>query len=199
MARPTNDCWFGAACEYCGLEWTRDAIGKRLRFDPADDAIVCARGFGCARRRPEHEREVLVGGRKRKQYLLEGHWYREQQLADLAELSRQCIHERLAAGWTVSDALLPPYERGPVSLTTEYKRRITVALQRAGGTPTRVVQSDVRGRPRKYAEPVESIAQRFGKAPTVIYKHLRAHGYEETIRRLAAATRGANDSREVAA
>jgi hypothetical protein len=199
MARSTNDCWIGAACEYCGLEWERGATGKRLRFDPTDDAIVCARGFGCARRRPEHERFVLVNGRKRKQYLLDGYWYREQQLADLTEVSRQCVHWRLAAGWTVADALLPSYDRGSTSRTTEYKRRVSVALRRAGGTPSKVTLSDTRGRPPKYAESGVSLARRFGKATAVVYRRLHAHGYEEVLRWLLAETRGQNDSTEVAA
>lgn len=197
--RRVHECWIGAACEYCGLRWERGTVGKLLRFDMADDAIVCERGFGCARRRPEHERVMVKRGIERRQYLLDGHWYSETQLADLAELSRQCVGKRLEAGWTVADALLPVYDRGHLSRSSDYKRLCSLALRRAGGAPAKVNPTVVRGRPRKYGESITALAQRFGKAPATIYKRILSHGYDAAIRRLLAETQTANDAQEVAA
>lgn len=199
MGRAQGEPWIGAACEYCGLRWEEGARKKPLRFDLKVDAIVCQRGVGCARRRPEHERVALVRGRQRRQYWLEGYWYTATQLADLGELPNQCVRERLDQGWCARDAILPRHDRGRESRSREFKRRITVALQRAGGTPLRVHATDVRGRPSKYGVAFAEIARTVGKSRSAVGDRIRKHGFNAGLASLIAEARAANDSTRRAA
>lgn len=199
MARTPGEPWIGAACEYCGLRWEHGARKKPLRFDLKDDAIVCQRGVGCARRRTEHERVAIVRGRRRKQYWLDGYWYTATQLADLAELPHQCVRERLDQGWCVRDAILPRYDRGHESRSREFKRRITVALLRAGGTPSRVYATDVPGRRSKYGLSFAKIARTVGKSETAVGARIRKLGFNAGLASLVAEARAANDTKRRAA
>jgi len=89
-------------CDYCGQ-------AGAWRYDYDDDAIVCARGEGCSKRRPEDER--LVRGQRGAMTIeyraRSGWWYSARQIAALAEITQAAAYQRMRAGWTVEDAIRP--------------------------------------------------------------------------------------------
>lgn len=135
----TFSTWIGARCEYCGAKWTAESRGKPLTYDFADDAISCTRGYGCARRRPEHERRGPRSSTRAqlvvRQYLLDGHWYTVEELAALAGVPRARMAARLDLGWHVAEAISPSRVKGRPA---GHWARSAIALARAGGSPRRV-------------------------------------------------------------
>ncbi len=95
-----------ASCDYCGAD-------GQHRYDVEADAIVCARGAGCSRRRPEDERTAkLPSGNWSRQYRhTDGYWYTLQEVADLAGITTDAAYQRMRAGWTVADAIEDISER----------------------------------------------------------------------------------------
>ena len=89
-----------ASCDYCGAD-------GQHRYDAKSDALVCGRGAGCSRRRPEDERAAkLPSGNWSRQYRhTDGYWYTLQQIADLAGITTDAAYQRMRAGWTVADAI----------------------------------------------------------------------------------------------
>lgn len=156
MARRSGEAWIGAQCEYCGEEWTSEATGHPLRYDYADDSIVCSLGRGCSRRRDSDQKR----GHTRQSggavfpvplYLHEGVWYSCSELAALADVDIATMWRRLRCGWTVRDALSPPASISKAE-QSRYKKLLHIALRRAGGTPIHVSRSpDAKpGRPGRW-------------------------------------------------
>lgn len=119
-------------CEYCGRMSAE--VGRTWRYDYDEDAITCARGEGCSRRRPENEREARChrGQRTREYRDLHGHWWTIQQIADVADISRAAAYQRMIAGWTVEDATRPRlHSHGRPQYHTRLRRALTQALQEA--------------------------------------------------------------------
>ena len=119
-------------CEYCGRVATEK--GRTWRYDWDLDAVVCARGKGCSRRKPGHEREARCEtGQRTREYLgNDGCWYTLQQIADLAETTQDAAYQRMSHGWTVEDAIRPRervYERP--RYYARLRRALTQALQEA--------------------------------------------------------------------
>ena len=85
-------------CGYCGST-------ERLVVD--DGSVACAPGAGCARRRPEDEREArgARGAVTREYRARDGHWYRLQEIADLADITYAAAYQRMRAGWTADHAM----------------------------------------------------------------------------------------------
>ena len=85
-------------CGYCGST-------ERLCVD--GDSVACLPGAGCARRRPEDEREArgARGAITREYRASDGHWYTIQQIADLAEITYAAAYQRMRAGWTADHAM----------------------------------------------------------------------------------------------
>ena len=98
---PEPEEWY--RCEYCNAKPLKP---RDLTVSMTELALVCSRGFGCARRRPEHERKR--GGHR--EFLLDGHWYTIGELAALASQSRQTIHSRIKHGWPM-EAVIGGFEK----------------------------------------------------------------------------------------
>lgn len=137
MARKrTGEHWVGVECVACGAECksARDAesfsfrIGKTKR----EDSIACARGRGCNRRKPSDERRPHP---RRVEYKHGGYWFSAEQLARANDVSAYLVRSRLAAGWTVADAIGPRASSG-VALArskSDYETRSALAVIAAGG------------------------------------------------------------------
>jgi len=134
--RKTGEYWVGVECVSCGAECksARDAeafsfrIGKTER----DDSIACARGHGCNRRKSSDERTISA---RRTEYLYRGSWFSPTQLARAHDLRANLVAQRLAAGWTVADAIGPRVSCGIklASSRADYETRSALAVIAAGG------------------------------------------------------------------
>jgi hypothetical protein len=114
-------------CDYCGRASAE--VGRTWRYDYDADAIVCARGEGCSRRRPEDER--IARGRTvptREYRDRAGYWHSIQQIADLAEITYPAAYQRMRSGWTVEDAIRP---RESTRARPQYFSRLRRALDAA--------------------------------------------------------------------